>query len=113
TREHAGTPEDRLRDDLADILVSCVRKRLGDGDGPLLSLSAGHDARGILGILTHVLHVDGLETFSYGATEGIPDSDATVAAHLAAMRGVPHRFLPSYDGAFDDVIERNALWGDG
>lgn len=113
TSEYAGTPADWLRDDAADLLVESVRKRIADDDAPLLSLSAGHDIRGVLAILTHVLHVDGIETFSYCADEGVPDSDAVVAQRLARTRGVPHRVLRSYDGAFDDVIERNALWGDG
>ncbi len=115
---HELTGEDarsfeQLRGDLADLLVSCVQKRLGGEDDTHLSLSAGYDSRGILGLLCHAGRRGSLKTFSYAAEEGIADSDAAIAGRLADACGVPHRLLLSYDGDLDDAIERNARWGDG
>ena len=114
TQEGDGRSFEQLRSDLADLLVDCVRKRLGgEEEGIQLSLSAGNDSRGILGLLCHAGRRDSVTTFSYAAAEGIADSDAEIAKRLAERCGVPHRLLLSYDGELDAVIERNARWGDG
>ena len=113
TGERGGQSFERLRNELADLLVDVVEKRLGDHEVALLSLSAGDDSRGVLGILCHVLRKAPAETFSYGVAEGIADSDATIARRVSDGCGVPHRFLLSYDGELEDVIDRNARWGDG
>ena len=113
TDEDGGRSFEQLRGDLADLLVACVKKRPGGDDGALLSLSAGNDSRGILGLLCHVGRRDSVKTFSYAAAEDIAGSDAAIAKRLADRCGVPHRLLLSYDGELDDAIERNARWGDG
>ena len=113
TDEDGGRSFEQLRGDLADLLVACVKKRPGGDDGALLSLSAGNDSRGILGLLCHVGRRDSVKTFSYAAAEDIAGSDAAIAKRLADRCGVPHRLLLAYDGELDDAIERNARWGDG
>lgn len=113
TAEDSGRSFEQVRGDLADLLVACVKKRPGGEDGSLLSLSAGNDSRGILGLLCHVGRRDSVTTFSYAAADDIAGSDAAIAKRLADGCGVPHRLLLSYDGELDDAIERNARWGDG
>ena len=111
--ENGGRSFDQLRDDLADLLSACVRRRLDDGGDTHLSLSAGYDSRGILGLLCHAGRRESLTTFSYATAAGIADSDAAIAGRVADACGVPHRLLLSYDGDLEDAIERNARWGDG
>jgi len=111
--EGGGRSFEQLSGDLADLLAACVQKRLGEEDDIHLSLSAGYDSRGILGLLCHAGRRESLRTFSYAVAEGIADSDAAIARRLADTCGVPHRLLLSYDGDLDAVIERNARWGDG
>ena len=78
-----------------------------------LSLSAGYDVSGILGILSEYLKADNLYSFSYGMSEADVTGDPYIARRFAEMYGITHQFYKSYDGNLIEAIERNALWGDG
>lgn len=96
---------------LADLLVRAVDRHV---TGPVrLSLSAGYDARGILGILRHRLGRSEVSAFSYAHGVPAPDSDAALSARLAAEAGYPHTLVESVDPDVVRVIEDNARLGRG
>ncbi|MBO9521839.1 MAG: hypothetical protein J7518_09900 [Nocardioidaceae bacterium] len=96
---------------LADLLVQAVERHV---TGPArLSLSAGYDARGILGILRHRLGRTDVTTFSYVHGTPAPASDAALSARLAAEAGYPHQLVESVDDDVVRVIEDNARLGRG
>jgi hypothetical protein len=108
----SNAPLESLKKDLGDLLIEAVRIRLRADRVPWLSLSAGEDARAILGALS-ALKVPNVQTFSYALGGGTPDSDEFLSAQLAAMVGYPHRIIRSYDGSATQVIERNVALGGG
>ena len=83
------------------------------GSAPALSLSAGCDARAILGLLGEVLGVQNLTTFSYALGKPEEGSDPALSPRLAARYGFKHELIPSYRGDLLQTLHRNALWGDG
>jgi len=113
TDEYAHKDPTRIKEEFESLLVESVRKRVDENSMNLLSLSAGYDSSGILGILSEKLNIDNLHSFSHGLHENEEESDAYSARHLAEMCNIRHRFLLSYDGDLCETIERNALWGNG
>ncbi|CAM3530648.1 asparagine synthase-related protein [Deinococcus frigens] len=105
-------PEAELREEFAALLVRAVRRRAGGLDGPAhLSLSGGHDSRGLLSLLTGA-GVD-LRTFSYAQGPQAAGSDIRVADALAGQYGTPHQEVQAYQGDLLATIRRNAGWGRG
>lgn len=113
TGEYAGRSRERVRAEFADVVVNSVRKCVPRDEPVALSLSAGHDAAGLGGILIRILKARNIHSFSYGLAERHRGSDAWQAHQMARHWGIHHRFLPSHDGRLGEAIERNAQWGDG
>lgn len=109
----APVPADDLRAELAELLVDAVRRRL-PADGALyLSLSAGHDAAGLLGALGAKLGLPDVRCVSYSLGAGRPDDDAVLSRPMAALFGYGHRTLLSYDGDLPAALARNVARGEG
>lgn len=110
----AGDPSlgrDEARKRLAELLVQAVDRHVTGS--VRLSLSAGYDARGILGILRHRLGRTEVSTFSYAHGAPAPTSDAALSARLAHEAGYPHALVESVDDDVLRVIEDNARLGRG
>ncbi len=78
---------------LYEALVAAVQAPLARPAGRAqIALTGGYDSRLVLGLLQRL---DALpaEALTWGATDEVPASDVTVARELAALAGVPHRFL--------------------
>lgn len=102
---------DALVDEYVFLLRQAVRRRRPSGGPVHLSLSGGHDSRGLLALLTR----EGQEVraFAYGLRADIPHTDAQAAAQLAAQYGVPFEPVVAYHGDLPATIRRNAAWGQG
>ncbi|MCI0452020.1 MAG: asparagine synthase-related protein [Candidatus Latescibacteria bacterium] len=86
------------RNALYETLLASQRLALCDQPSSYeVMLSGGLDSRGVLAF-ANVLHQLPSRTFTWGATDTVPGSDAFVARRVANLYGVPHRFL-SYDSA--------------
>jgi hypothetical protein len=105
----AGTDVRRLEADFGDLLVDAVRCRIDGADPLCVSLSAGYDAAGIVGILGERLRQPGVTCFSYARGEIRPNSDESISRQMASRLGYKHEILSSYQGDYSSWIETNAL----
>ncbi len=101
-----------LKKDLGDLLIEAVRLRLRSDRAPYLSLSAGEDARALLGVLA-ALKVPDVQCFSYALGSGAPGSDELLSGQLAAVAGYQHQIVRSFNGSAAQVIGRNVELGGG
>jgi asparagine synthase (glutamine-hydrolysing) len=109
---HAARPEAELREELAELLKRSVRRRVEGLEGPVhLSLSGGHDSRGVLSLLAATGR--DLRTFSYTHGDQPARSDTRVADALAAQYGTRHEHIQAYQGDLLATLRRNAAWGHG
>ena len=113
TNEYAHKDINWVKEEFSELLIESVRKRHKKSLSLFLSLSAGYDVSGILGILSEYLKAENLYSFSYGMSEADVTGDPYIARRFAEMYGITHQFYKSYDGNLIEAIERNALWGDG
>lgn len=113
TDSYSGIPEEKLRDELSELLVESVRARLNDNPKVFLSLSGGNDSRAILGVLALKLGVSDIECISYGLGKPKPHSDEHVAEQIANYLGLNHRFLESCKCSLPDIITCSATFGRG
>ncbi|WP_188972539.1 asparagine synthase-related protein [Deinococcus aerolatus] len=105
-------PEAELREELAELLKRSVRRRVEGLKGPVhLSLSGGHDSRGVLSLLAATGR--DLHTFSYTQGSQPARSDTRVADALAAQYGTRHEHIQAYQGDLLATLRRNAAWGHG
>lgn len=104
--------EPELREECAELLQRAVRRRVEGLGGPVhLSLSGGHDSRGLLSLLAATGRE--VRTFSYYQGPRKGDGDATVAGALAAQYGARHEQVQAYGGDLLATLRRNAVWGHG
>jgi len=84
-----------LEAELARLVRSAVHRNLGDATKTVIFLSGGADSRGILGAALEAADGDGarLHTVTWGTSEGGLNSDAQVAARVAAATNVRHQFM--------------------
>lgn len=101
-----------FREECAELLQRAVRRRVEGLQEPLyLSLSGGHDSRGLLSLLAATGRE--VRTFSYFQGARRADGDATVAHALAAQYGARHEQVQAYGGDLLATLRRNAVWGHG
>jgi hypothetical protein len=90
------------------LLVDAVRCRVGGPEPLWLSLSAGYDAAGIVGILGERLKQPDVACFSYARGAVRKDSDEAISAQMAARLGYRHELLTSYRGDYGSWLDANA-----
>ncbi len=102
----------RFKEELISLLIESIDRRYATVSDPILSLSAGHDSRGILGILHDKIKAPNISCFSY-ALEELPgkDTDAALSKKLAEQCGYPHQTIRSYQGNLVDHLKNNAREG--
>jgi hypothetical protein len=104
--------EAACREEFAELLIDGVKRRYAAAPTATISLSAGYDVRGILGILYHKLGARDLHCFSYASDINPKDgSDAAVSRKLAHACGFTHRVIESYDGDLVGHLAGNAAAG--
>ncbi|MGI6303359.1 MAG: hypothetical protein ACOX52_20200 [Verrucomicrobiota bacterium] len=106
--------QNKLKEELQNLIVESISKRYSVCDIPSLSLSAGWDARGILGVLGEELQTKNVECFSYAnSQEPKPNTDGAISNYMASLYGYDHEMVTSYNGDLVSFIENNALHGKG
>lgn len=109
-----GESTQELELELGRLVRGAARRNLGDPSKAVIFLSGGADSRGILGAALEAVDGDGarLHTVTWGTSEQGRDSDAPIAARIAEVTGVHHRFMrrttQDYERHFRDG---NALIG--
>jgi len=111
TKPHSSINEKELRAELSELLVESVKIRLKDNPKVFLSLSAGYDSTGILGIVGSKLK--DVNCFSYAHGEPASNSDEYAAREMASYFGFNHKIVESYKGNILNVIKHNANLGHG
>jgi asparagine synthase (glutamine-hydrolysing) len=105
--------EKALINKMKEVLTAAVRDCLPLNEPVYLSLSGGFDSSGLLAVMKYPLNLKDVRTFSYGLSDDKPFSDPALARELAGIAGYDHFLQASYDNDFKNVLELNALWGDG
>lgn len=113
TNPHSSINEKELRAELSELLVESVKIRLNGNPKVFLSLSAGYDSAGILGILGSILNVPDVDCFSYALGEPKSNSDEYISMKMAEHLGYNHKIVESYKGNSLDVLYHNARLGHG
>ena len=109
------TDQAKRRTDLSDLMIESVRRRISCSNPQrvFLSLSAGYDSIGVLGVLGSTLRVPDVRCFSYSLDESTPETDAHVAKKMATSLGYRHSTVNSYKGSLIGTIKLNANRGQG
>jgi asparagine synthase (glutamine-hydrolysing) len=104
--------EETLSKELEEILINCIQEKLPAISSPLVSLSAGYDVRSILGIM-HKYHGRlNINCVSYSLPENRnKNSDAYIAAKIAAHCQSNHTIYPSYQGNFIKHLSESVQYG--
>ena len=110
---YSGRDEKSLREELYELLVQSVQRRLYDNPEVNISLSGGYDSGGLLGIFSRLMDRSKISSFSYSLGEPSERSDAYVAGGRANRLGITHRLVNSYNGDFVSVLTDNAEMGQG
>lgn len=109
---YAGVDEEKVSAELSELLIESVKIRLYNNPRCFISLSGGHDASGVLGILVH-LKTPNVECITYAYGKPKSSSDAYVAAQMAKFLGYPYRIVQSHKGDVVTTIKKNAEMGEG
>ena len=83
----------QMAEELQSLLIQAVRRRLYDNPNVFLSLSAGYDSTGLLGILAYDLRVPDVRCFSYEHGAPSPNSDAGLSRQMAECAGYAHETI--------------------
>ena len=102
-----------LKNELKNLIIQAVKRRIPQKSPLMLSLSGGYDATAILAALRYQLKVDKVKCFSYGYPPHKHGSDERIAARLASRAGYEHEIWPSFEGDLTDIFEASALSGQG
>lgn len=113
SNSYSNTDEIKLQAELSELLIESIRVRLKNKSKAFLSLSAGYDSTGILGILASKLNFSNVECFSYCFGVPKPGSDEYISKEMANYLGFGHKIVKSYNGDFLDLINHNASMGQG
>jgi len=94
------------------LLISSIKRRYDSDTETSISLSAGYDARGILGIMSNKIDARKINCFSYALKKDpAQHSDAFYAKQLAEQCQYNHEVFVSYKGDFINILTQNASEG--
>lgn len=104
--------EDRYQQELESRLIKSIERRYDCSEFPIVSLSAGFDSRGILGIMREKIGANNIECFSYGCPDQLTSfSDPVLSNKLAELCEYPHKIIDSCQGNLLDHLIANAKEG--
>lgn len=104
--------EPALQKELEELLVNCIGEKLPAFSKPIVSLSAGYDVRGILGIMHKYHHRSAINCVSYSLPENKNQkSDPFLAAKIAEQCESLHTIYPSYQGDFLKHLSDSVRYG--
>lgn len=102
-----------FKQELKIIIENSVKQKLSSvADNLLVSLSAGYDARSILGLIKKINPQEKVDTFTYRPTDKIiKDSDADISERISKEYANMHYGLKSFHGDFISILKLNAKEG--
>ena len=104
--------EKRCKIDFKRLLIDAVKIRYNKDVNTGISLSAGYDVRGILGILHESIKASGISCFSYALNDHPkPGTDAFVSKKIADEYQFPHDTIKTYKGNLIEFLINNAFEG--
>lgn len=100
--------EDELREEVGRRVAASVARNLGDPAKTVLFLSGGCDSRGLLGAALDQVGGDGsrVNTVTWGASEGPPESDCAIANRIASTFQLRHRFIQRHTRNYPEAFAR-------
>lgn len=111
-KQQISTPSDKLKEELKKKLYASVVQRVNAAEKILVSLSAGYDARSILGLIKKSNSGKQVDTFTYRPTEIVfKESDADLSEKISESLGSKHYGIKSYNGNFIETLKANAIEG--
>lgn len=106
--------KDILKKELQQLIINSVSKRYKASTSVAMSLSAGWDARGILGVLGEEIQAKNIECFSYAKSQTPkPNTDGYISNSMASIYNFKHKMVESYSGDIVSFLKNNALHGKG
>ncbi|MBN1981998.1 MAG: hypothetical protein JW795_10725 [Chitinivibrionales bacterium] len=113
TGEFAGKSVKLLKQEMADILIAAVKKRVQSTSGKVfLSLSGGYDSTAILGILAH-LKIPDVQCLSYFHHHVLKDTDEYISQLRSKHVGYSHSLYDTYGGDLDHILRLNGQLSNG
>lgn len=114
TAEYKNETKTDLIAEYKRLITAGVARCIENKEQIFLSLSGGHDARGILGSLNELGVIDRVQAISYYQLAAPnTNNDAQVARQLCDLIGCAHHTFKSYSGDIEKFIEHNAERGQG
>lgn len=114
TNEYGTFNEIELAEELHRLYLKSIENRIKDKEEIFISLSGGHDSRGIAAIVKELTDNDiPVKCFSHNFGTMIDGTDAYVASRIADHLGFSFELLNSYNGNPVHVVKYNANLGHG
>lgn len=114
TAEYEGRKENELEQEMYELLVKSVKKRIDQKRKVYLSLSGGWDSRGLAALLSsNEINFQNVECFTYNYGNVLSESEADIAGRIAKKSGYRYRVVQSYRGDVLHCIRANANQGSG
>jgi hypothetical protein len=100
--------EDELREEVGRRVAASVARNLHDPAKTVTFLSGGCDSRAIVGATLDCVGGDGsrVNTVTWGASEGPPESDCSIAGRIASAFGLQHRFIQRHTRQYPEAFAR-------
>jgi asparagine synthetase B (glutamine-hydrolysing) len=104
---------EELEEEWVALMRSSVRRRLASlrPSKVYVSLSGGHDSRGLLGFTRELLDGETIEAITYHHGAAVGDMDRDPAKAIAKAAGVRHRTVEGYSGNLIGLLRFNAVRG--
>lgn len=114
TNEYENKSEKELSDELNRLYVQAIKRRVAGKKNIFISLSGGHDSRGIAAMLMeNVNNGVNIFGFSHNFGENIENTDSDIARQVAENLNIPFKLYNSYDGDVLHTLRYNAEYGQG
>ncbi len=110
-RDQRQIPE--LVEDLSRLILQAVQRRLHGDINAAVLLSGGYDSRTLLGCVQKLRPHSPLSTVTWGEERDDSESDAAIAAALAAQFNTRHTFYPLRAEALPDHFREFVIQGEG
>jgi asparagine synthetase B (glutamine-hydrolysing) len=114
TNEYENKSEAELSNELNRLYLQAIKRRVKDKKNIFVSLSGGHDSRGIAAMLKECVNDENnILGFSHNFGENIKDTDADIAHRVAESLKIPFKLFNSYEGNPLHTFRYNAEYGQG
>lgn len=111
--EYRNVPEKELANELNDLLVKSIGKRIRPEDNINLALSGGYDSSAILGIMKYHLKIEDVKAFAYAYGDVTHKSDAYISQLMANDCNYDFNIIPAFNNDIIGLLQENAYYSQG